>query len=98
MAPLIRRPTTTRVYMCVLATLLLQVLLSPRRISYLSQEGFLDSALHEASVVCVVVLIQLCRDDRGTERRQGQRLQPRKEPMRRPRHYRNPSAKTSCNF
>lgn len=55
------------------------VLLSPRGISsYLSQEGFLNSALHEASVVRVVILIQLCRDDRGAERRQGQWLQPGK--------------------
>ena len=31
--------------------------------SYLSQEGFLNSPFHQTSIICIVVLVQLCCDD-----------------------------------
>lgn len=80
------------------------VFLLPRGISsYLSQEGFLNSALHEASVVCVVVLVQLGCDDGSAEKRQGDSGYSRREPAERwllceIQALPDPSAKHNCNF
>ena len=80
------------------------VFLLPRGISsYLSQEGFLNSALHEASVVCVVVLVQLGCDDGSAEKRQGDSGYSRREPAGRRllceiQALPDPNAKHNCNF
>lgn len=74
MALLPRKLSTAGVYERVPDSCCSSVRVTKRISPYLSQEGFLNSALHEAGVVRVVILIQLCRDDRSAEKGQGQCL------------------------
>lgn len=41
----------------------------PKRISYLPEEGFLNPAFHQASIIGVVILVQLGRDNWSAARR-----------------------------